>query len=53
MNIPDEHKRLLLIDELVNTPVIENIENLTLAQLLKIKIEGYKDEGKNVPAYIG
>ena len=53
IDIPDEYKRLLLIDEVINTPVIELIEDLTIGQLLRMKIERTKNEGKNTPNYIG
>ena len=53
MEIPDEHKRLLLIDEITNTHSIELIENMTIGQIIQNKIERYKHEGKNTPNYIG
>lgn len=53
MNLPEEHKRLLLIDELVNTPSIDLIENMTLSQLIQNKIARFKNEGENTPNYIG
>ena len=49
----DEHKRLLLIDEITNTHSIELIENMTIGQIIQNKIERYKDEGKDTPNYIG
>ena len=51
MKISNEHKKLLLVDEIVNTIDLTNIEDLTLKQLLDLKFTKFKND--KLQKYIG
>ncbi len=51
MDIPHEHKRFIVINEVVNTTDFEDIEDMTLREIIQLR-QKHKDT-ENVANYIG